>query len=202
MSRVVVAGPRPKVFFDDGERARILEIAADRQRIGAAHRAQFHAYEEGEPEALNRVGHHVSGELTEQAVALWLADRQIRCTRPESLKHELDEGLPDISTDPHGVVLDVKSKIDWPHFLLRCDQTQDDAPNLGILWCKPLRPQAEYENYDTYVPVEAEIWGWVTMSEAKDADNDGEHHSVPRAALRSPSRLLEWIATAVLPQHR
>jgi hypothetical protein len=202
----ILPGPLLKVSFHEEERGDILKVARERQAIGADYRNNLHPYLDGEAKSLNAVGNHITGELTERAVEAWLLTEGVACTRPTSLKDELENKLPDITTMPIGITIDVKSKTKWSGgFLTRADQDKKDAPTLAVLWCKPYRPIWQFNNYDTFVPVWAEILGWVAMAEASDPllskIQDKGHRFVHESRLRSPLRLLEWVQTGILPPH-
>ena len=78
----VVDDPRPRVSFTDAERDAILKKAKVRSEEGTEFRLRLHPYEEAEAKELNRVGHHITGELSERAVSAWLEYHQIEHKRP------------------------------------------------------------------------------------------------------------------------
>jgi hypothetical protein len=202
----IMAGAPLKISFNEEERSNILEVATERSKIGAEYRNTLHLYVDGEASNLNAIGNHITGELTERAVATWLTTFSITHTRPTSLKEELDNNLADITTAPKGIVIDVKSTISgFENFLLRADQNKQNAPNLAIIWCKPYRPHWEFENYNIFVPEWAKIYGWVPMAEAGNINlsrvQDCVHHFIHKSRLRTPETLLKWIRTGILPLH-
>lgn len=184
----------PVFQYTDFERTWIAVIALERQKDAVLWRTG--KFLETEAQALDRnpLGNHFTGVATEAAVSRWLESEDIRHEVPASLWIELTQGAPDISTNPHGVKLDVKGSVSYGHCRFRHDQLKDDK-DIAVVWCHP-RYVGTYDqrnDYNTEVPNSVKILGWSTMDEVNKGKLEGDCHELPIWEIRPLLALLEWL---------
>lgn len=183
----------PTVQFDETERAGILATAKVRSTQGADFRQSLHPYTDEEAKALNRVGHHIAGEISERAVSAWLDAQCVEHKRPTSLTAELTEKLPDILSTAYAVKLDVKSSFGRADFRANAAQTRESTVD-AIVWCKPVRNgYLTSEEYDSHVDEQAQIWGWTGIAEMRKGTQEGDNLVVDDSMVRPLSELIVWV---------
>ena len=197
--RIHLSGTAVSVEFDPNDQRDILNVARQRAVIGAEFRDRLHLYVDGDAASLNRVGNHISGEMTERAVEFWLKAQGVTAVRPNDLRQEITEGMPDIGAG--AVRIDVKSTVFLPDVKFPVQQVKV-ADDTAIVWCKPDRSGGmTAAEYDTKVPLIAELFGWATMAEVAHAEVSGDEHYLARKTLRPLTDLLTWISSGVCPPH-
>ncbi len=196
----IVDGEHPRVSFSETERNVLLEKAKVRSEEGTAFRMDLHPYSEAEAKALNRVGNHIAGELSERAVSAWLDTHGVENKRPGSLREELEEKLPDIATILYGVKLDVKTSYFTPNeFRAKAAQARASAAD-AIVWCKAVREGLDSPaEFDSRVHEQAEVWGWTLLADMRTGRQVGDDLVVDSRLVRPLSRLLAWVKDGAAP---